>query len=613
MFMGKISTEILERIRKETDILDVVGQYVNLRRGGRNHFGLCPFHSERTPSFTVAAHKQIYHCFGCGVGGDVIQFIMDMEQYTFKEAVIHLAKEKGISLPEEVHAVSDDDQVISQLRSVLDTTAKLYHHLLLHTPHGKEARDYLHARKISVETMKTFQIGYAPPSEFLIPFFQKRGIAANVLVDAGLVAIPEDKKKSWYDRFRHRILFPITDTQGRVVGFGGRAIENIGPKYLNSPESRLFQKRNYLFNLSRARKHIRKDGQAILMEGFMDVISLWQAGIYHGIATLGTSLTDNQVRLMSRNTDKVILCYDADEAGLSATERSLDMLREQEIKVKVAQMPAGMDPDQYLRTHEPSSFRENVLGAAIPYSLFMLERMKRGFKFHDEGDRLQYIGDAIQFIAMMPTATEQDVYVRHLTNEFHLSLEAVKEELKKQKSPKNKNIQRDKEKVKWNNEYQKVNKHTLGNSPIETAETYLVAHMIQSRQVAVWVQEELRDYVCKGEYGLLISYLYSYYAAGNQEGLLPVIGSLHDPTLVRKATALGMLDLPTEVTKEMLVYLINRIRESELVATIKQQDQQVKQVENAGEPLKAAQLGLQVIEQLRKKQNMASALEERRS
>src|SRR4051812_13133179 len=170
--MGKISSEVLERIRKEVDILDVVGQYVNLKRGGRNYFGLCPFHSERTPSFTVAAHKQIYHCFGCGVGGDVIQFIMDMEQYTFKEAVIHLATQKGISIPEEVYAVSDEDQALNQLRSVLTKTAELFHHLLLHTPHGNEAREYLQARQVSMETIKTFQIGYAPSSEFLIPYFQ---------------------------------------------------------------------------------------------------------------------------------------------------------------------------------------------------------------------------------------------------------------------------------------------------------------------------------------------------------------------------------------------------------------------------------------------------------
>jgi DNA primase len=602
--MGKISSEILERIRKEVDILDVVGQYVNLKRGGRNYFGLCPFHSERTPSFTVAAHKQIYHCFGCGAGGDVIQFLMDVEQYTFQEAVLYLAKEKGIPIPEEVYAVSDEDQVISKLRSVLTTATKLYHHLLLHTPYGREAREYLSNRKISLETIKTFEIGYAPPNECLIPFFGKRGVSMDLLVDVGLIVIPEDKSRSPYDRFRHRILFPITDPQGRVVGFGGRALAENGPKYLNSPETRLFQKRNHLFNLSRARKHIRKDGQAILMEGFMDVITLWQSGVFHGIAPLGTALTDTQARLIGRNTDKITLCFDSDEAGQSAIERSVELMKEHQLKVKIAQMPVGLDPDDFIRTRGATAFREEVIGGSISVAQFTLNRMKRNYKLTDDDDRLSYIAAAIQFIASLPTATEQDLYAQQLAGEFHLSLEAVKEELGKQKFPKKKSIQRDKEKVKWNNGNQTVSKHTLGNSPIETAEKYLVAHMIQNKQVAGWVEEELKDYHFKGDYGSFIPYLYAYYSKGNPAGFVPVIQSLQDSVLAKKITSLGMLDLPLEVNKEMIENLIDRIRKSDLVEAIKQQDKQVKQVENAGEPLKAAKLGLQVIEQLRKKQNL---------
>lgn len=604
MIMGKISTEVLERVRRETDILDVIGSYVNLKRGGRNYFGLCPFHSEKTPSFTVAAHKQIYHCFGCSAGGDAIQFIMDMEQLTFQEAVIFLANQKGIPVPEEVYVATDEDKSLLELRKVLQMAAELYHRILLQTPQGEIAKEYLLSRQISLETIQTFQIGYAPSSDYLIPFFQRRGISVQVLIDAGLVGISENNRRKPYDRFRHRVMFPITDSQHRVIGFGGRALTDSGPKYLNSPETRLFQKRNHLFNLSRARKQIRKNGQAILMEGFMDVISLWQAGIFTGVATLGTSLTETQARFISRNTNKVTICYDADEAGKSATERSLHILREQMLKVKVAQMPIGLDPDEYLRTNGPAKFREIVLGSAQPFASFMLERMKRDFKLYDEEERLEYIAKAIDFIASLPTATEQDFYIRLLTKEYQLSLEAVKEELRKRKFPKKKTIQRDKEKVKWNNGSQKVSKHTIGNSPVETAESYLVAHMIQSKQVASWVEAELKDYVCKGEYGILIPYLYAYYAEGKPEGFVEVLGSITDSELIRKITALGMLDVPVEVTKEIILNLIRRIHQADLVAAIKQQGKQVKQVENAGEPLKAAQLGLQVIEQLRKKQNM---------
>jgi DNA primase len=604
MSMGKISSEILERIRNEVDILDVVGQYVNLKRGGQNYFGLCPFHSEKTPSFTVAAHKQIYHCFGCGAGGDVIRFLMDVEQYTFHEAVIHLAKEKGIALPDEFQATPAEDSIVAKLRSVLATATQLYHHLLMHTPYGREARSYLAQRNISLETIKTFSIGYAPPDECLLPFFEKRGVTRELLVEAGLMVVPEDKTRPPYDRFRHRILFPITDPQGRVVGFGGRALVDNGPKYLNSPETRLFQKRNHLFNLSRARKHIRKDGQAIVMEGFMDVISLWQAGIPYGIAPLGTALTEMQARLIARNTDRVTLCFDADEAGQSAMERSLSILQNQQLKVKIAQMPRGLDPDDFLRQRGGDAFREEVIAGAKPIAAFKLERMKRKYQLSDHDDRLSYIAAAISFISSLPTATEQDLYARMIADEFQLSFDAVKEELRKQKFPKNSNIQRDKEKVKWNNGYQMVSKHTLGNSPTEIAEKYLVAYMIQNRQVVDWVKTELDGYQLPGEYGAFIGYLCSYYAKGNPEGFVPVLQSLEDSVLRNKIAQLGMMDLPTEVDRNTIINLVERIRQSDLHAVIKRHEQQVKQVENAGDPLKAARLGLEVIEQNRKKQKM---------
>ena len=369
---GPIPEEVIERVREHYDIVDVVGRYVQLKKSGRNYFGLCPFHSEKTPSFSVSPEKQIYYCFGCGEGGNVIKFIMEMEQLTFVEAVRRLAEEAAIPLP-QVGTISDpEDGPRKRMREALEWACRLYHHILLNTDQGRDAFRYLQERGVSMETIKEFRLGYAPSSgDILLRFLKRKGFSEKLQEEAGLISSSDSATlpRRFFDRFRGRVMFPIHDSQGRVIAFGGRMLGEGHPKYLNSPETPLFHKGRQLFNFHRARRAIRRERQAILFEGYMDVIAAWQAGIQTGVASLGTSLSDDQARMIRLNAEHVTICYDADDAGQAAADRGLEVLKERGCLVKVAQMPPGMDPDDFLRKRGADAFREEILAEALPFPL----------------------------------------------------------------------------------------------------------------------------------------------------------------------------------------------------------------------------------------------------
>src|SRR5699024_5846232 len=334
----KIPDDIIEKIRKSNDIVEVVGEYVQLKKQGRNFFGLCPFHGEKTPSFSVTPEKQIFHCFGCGKGGNVITFLMEMEDYSFYEALAFLANRAGVEIPE---AFSQKGQVnsgeYSDILSAHNWLAKLYHHLLKHAKDGEEGYQYIKDRAIRDETIDVFQLGFAPNvKDFTAEFLAKKGFHRQELVKAGLLSIQEDNSVT--DRFRGRVIFPIRNHLGKTIAFAGRSMTNHDPKYLNSPEYELFQKGKMLYNFDLAKKHIRKKNEAVLFEGYMDVISAWQAGVKNGVATMGTSLTEFQARLLRRYVDTIILCYDADRAGQDATYKAAKLLRQAGCRVKVANL-----------------------------------------------------------------------------------------------------------------------------------------------------------------------------------------------------------------------------------------------------------------------------------
>jgi DNA primase len=416
---GKIPEQLIDQVLRQLDIVDLVGQYVSLRKSGRNYFGLCPFHSEKTPSFSVSPEKQIFYCFGCGAGGDAIKFVMEIEQLTFVEAVLHLAERVGIQVPQIPGAsgAEPEHDERAEIRRALELAARLYHHVLVRTEYGEEARRYLKNRQVSSKAVEEFQIGFAPSSpKFLLQFMTRRGYGEEILEKAGLILSRGDSPSgARVDRFRGRIMLPIHDGQGRIIGFAGRVIGDGKPKYMNTPDTPLFQKGNHLFNLHRARSHIRKERQAVLFEGYLDVISAWQAGIRTVVATQGTSLTDAQARILARNCDTVILCYDADNAGQSAALRGLDLLKKYDLTVKVAKMPAGMDPDDYIRRFGGTAFREEILSDSLSLTAFKLESLKKNYDLQDEDGRMKYLADAVDTIAELQLAIEQDHYLRRLS------------------------------------------------------------------------------------------------------------------------------------------------------------------------------------------------------
>jgi DNA primase len=598
---GRIPDEVIDRVREHHDIVDVVSQSVQLKKSGRNYFGLCPFHSENTPSFSVSPDKQIYYCFGCGAGGNVFKFVMEMEQLTFVEAVHHLADLAGIAVPRLDESESDPEEEERQrLREAMDLSARLFHHLLLNHDHGKEAREYLTRRGIETPTIEAFHLGYAPDSyQFLLPFLKRRGFQEEELIKAGLIVqrdASKGRRASCFDRFRGRVMFPIHDSQGRVIAFGGRLLGEGHPKYLNSPETPLFHKGKFLFNLHRARKSIRKESQAVLFEGYMDVIAAWQAGVTNGVATLGTSLTDSQARVIRRNAETVILCYDADTPGQQAAERGMDQLKEQTCVVKVAQMPHGMDPDDYIRKYGAQAFREQVLEQALPFTAFKLEILKKSYDVNEDEDRMKYLTRAVEVVAELPQAIERDHYLRRLADEFHISLDALKQEQRRATSKKKRESKGDKGLGKWNNGYH-GGKHMVAShrprSPLENAERRLLAILLQHPEYIPRVQEEIGENFQTEVHEAIAAYLYSYHRSGFDGGLHAFIQEVNEDALTSVIIELGMMDLPQSHLQEEVEGCIQRMRqlnrEQEALAA-------KRALEKTKDPLEAARLAKSILQ-----------------
>ncbi|MBM3791719.1 MAG: DNA primase, partial [Acidobacteria bacterium] len=366
------SDSLLDEVRNSVNIVSVVSEYVALKRRGRNHVARCPFHVEKTPSFNVNEERQIFMCFGCGVGGDVFKFLMQMEHITFPEAVRLLAERQGIALPK---AAAGDAPVAGAesgtLRDAMLEAARLYHRALVDSAEGRGPLEYLLGRGLVRETIDLFSLGYSPAGgAFLLEALRRKGYEPAAPLECGLVKTSEDGRM--YDAFRGRIMFPIRDIQGRIVAFGGRALGERQPKYLNSPEGKLYHKGHHLFGLSHSREDIKREGFAVLVEGYLDFIIPYQHGAKNLVASLGTSLTPQQVRLLGRYTRDVVVSYDPDSAGQAAAQRSLDLFLEEDFRVRVFRLPQGQDPDAFVRSTGVEEYRAR-LRESPSYLDFVLE------------------------------------------------------------------------------------------------------------------------------------------------------------------------------------------------------------------------------------------------
>lgn len=437
----QISEEILEKIKSQNDIVDVISERVRLRKSGRNFTGLCPFHNEKTPSFSVSQEKQIYKCFGCGEAGNVISFVMKEKNLPFIEAVKYLANRANIPLEMNNGEKSKAAKKKELLYRVNVEAAKFFFSNLMNNQNAKE---YFLNRGIKEETIKKFGLGFANDSwNSLMFYLRKKGINDTLLEEAGLISVNKEKG-SKYDRFRNRVMFPVFDYQGRVIGFGGRVLDDSKPKYLNSPETLVFQKGTNLYGLNFALKHNMSERYFVIVEGYMDLISLHQYGITNVVASLGTALTINQARLLKRYADKVIISYDADMAGQMATLRGLEILRTAGFDVRVLNIPQGKDPDEYVRSNGKEAFLK-LINSAEPLIDYRMKKAEEGIDFKNSQSLILYAKRIMEIISDLDPV-EKDVYIKKASENTGIKEQTLYDILKsKMKDNRENNFRNNKE------------------------------------------------------------------------------------------------------------------------------------------------------------------------
>lgn len=588
----RIPDEKIEQIRQSVDIVEVISDYVQLKKQGRNYLGLCPFHGEKTPSFSVSTEKQLYHCFGCGAGGNVFTFIKELEGVTFIEAVSKLAERGNISLPEFSKPDTKTQSNQAWMMKAHDLAAKYYFHLLHDQAIGEVARTYLKNRGFTKEMVDHFGIGFAPESwNTVTTLFEKRGVPLPLAEQSGLLGLREFDKK-YFDRFRNRIMFPIWDGQGKVIAFGGRIIGEGQPKYLNSPESPIFNKGNIIYGLHLARPYIRKENQVVLFEGYVDVISAWKADVKNGVATLGTALTMEQAKIIRRNAETVIICYDSDNAGVQAAFRAASTLEEVGCHIKVATLPEGLDPDDYVQKYGNEKFKNHIIHGSLTLMAFKMQFLRRGKNLQDEGERMRYIEEVISEITELSRAVEREHYLRQLSEEFSLSLEALKQEQhrifrakragrKYTEEPKKRNIPA-------------VTKQLL--PAYQNAERRLLAYMMKDPPLTEKIMETIGGAFNVEKYQAIAAHLYAFYNEGKTFEPSDFIQRLEDDDLVTTATEIAMMEMNDEISEQELLDYIKEIENYPKRVEIEKKEQERMEAERQQDIMRAAQIGMEIIQ-----------------
>lgn len=417
------SDEIIEEVRSKNDIVDVISGYVKLKKQGSSYFGLCPFHSEKSPSFSVSRDKQMYYCFGCGAGGNVFTFIMEYENYSFVEALKFLAQRAGVELPQEEYSKEAKER--ADTRSALLEMNKLaakYYYAQLKTEGGRQAREYLQNRQLSQETITAFGLGYSSKySDDLFRYLKMKGYSEEMIIKAGLVNV--DEKHGVYDKFWNRVMFPIMDVNNRVIGFGGRVMGDGKPKYLNSPETLIFDKSRNLYGLNMARSSRKKN--LIICEGYMDVISMHQAGFNNAVASLGTALTSQQASLLKRYTDEVLIIYDSDEAGVKAALRAIPMLKTAGLSTKVINLRPYKDPDEFIKNMGKEAFQER-LDHGMNSFMFELKALEGQYDMEDPQGRTDFFKETAKRLLRFEDEIERSSYIKTIAGTYQVEPEELR-------------------------------------------------------------------------------------------------------------------------------------------------------------------------------------------
>ena len=500
------SEELVSEVISANDIVDVVSGYVRLKRSGSSYMGCCPFHREKTPSFHVSADKQLYHCFGCGAGGSVMQFVMNAEGLDFPDALRFLAERAGIRLPDD-EAIEKNEEKYKRKQEIykMNRDAAMFFRECLLSENGKVAQEYVTKRQLSGKTIANFGIGFSPSGwDNLLKHLTAKGYNRSLIVEAGL-CIQNDKGRV-YDRFRERVMFPIIDVKGNIIGFGGRILSGDGAKYMNSPESIVYDKGKNLFALNIAKKSER--GYYILVEGYMDVISLHQAGINAAVAGCGTALTREQARLIAKSP--VYLCYDSDEAGMKACERAAEIFAEFDTNLKVIAIPDGKDADDFIKKHGAQAFEELIKNAKT-VTEHRMDVMLKGVDLNDASEKIEMLNKAAKLFAQIPNAVEREIYINRLSAKTGISAESITSEVRKTNA---KNIRKE-----VMGEVRKTVSQTPGtqqkSTRKESAEAGLLAMLTEDKKIFERLKDKISDDTFNGDvHKKMFENICNFYADG---------------------------------------------------------------------------------------------------
>lgn len=599
---GKIPEEMIEQIRSQSDIVDVISDYMQLTKRGRNWFGLCPFHGENTPSFSVSQDKQIFHCFGCGAGGNSITFVMDMENIPFPDAVVKLGSRIGIHLELQSQSISREHSAYSKKEEKMleahEFAAEYFHHLLLNTEEGEQALNYLLKRGFTKESIETIGIGWSLPAwDTLSVLLGRKGFDLEEMAECGLI-IQRENDHTYFDRFRGRIMFPIRDENGKVIAFSGRVIDTQDEaKYLNSPETPIFHKSQVLFNLDKARTVIRKKRQVILMEGFMDVLAANQAGVYNAVATMGTSLTPQHITKLKRLSEQILICYDGDSAGWEAAKRASEMLHSENVKVQVAVLPEKLDPDEYIKKYGAESFVQQILEKPHAYIAFMMMHARKNKNFQFENDVLQYTQEVLEQLVGRSSPIERDLYIKQIASETNISEEAIYAQYRKLEAKRAKKYSRP-ENRQQTSQVAVQTKKTLNAT--ERAERLLLTHMLSSVDVVdrVLKESELEPFIRDG-YNAVFVRLVGFYEEHGSPDYQRFLEVLEDPELRKLVMEAALAEHDPDQAEAEISDCMKQLKKHRIEMEIKKLLHDSQEAEKMHEHKRALEIAQAVI-QLRK-------------
>lgn len=615
--MAKIPRNVIDEIRNSVDIGDVIGRYVQLHQAGKNLIGLCPFHDEKTPSFSVNEEKQFFYCFGCHRSGNVFQFLMELKHIDFVDAVKEIANDSNIKIPEQYVSVpaKPSNNENRQLFDLHDKAAKLYHHILVNTPAGQVALNYLKKRGMSEELIEQFGLGYAPDQRILKPFFQQQKVDYQLLRKSGLFS--EDQQGELRDRFIERIMYPIKNGQGQVIAFSGRLIDTSKtnlPKYLNSPETPIFNKRRTLFNFDVARKAARKDGRLYLFEGFMDVISAFAAGIENGIASMGTSFTEEQVAIIGRATKQLDICYDGDQPGQNAIDRAISLVndhRPNQLQVKVVQLPAGIDPDEYVQKYGPQQFNAYLTNKEETTTEFYLRFLRNGKNLDNQNELMQYLNQALKVIAQVQAPLEEDMYLQRLASEFNLDRQTLKtqlDQLRQQLGIHNQPWTKQQPSLVRHQQFQQTSEEEhrkVKLSRTELAEQILLRYMLYDREVWMHVTSDHDFHFAHEKYQTLYLLAASYFSENGSYSTADFLDYLDESSLQGTLGQIENLNVDQEVDMRAIDDCIHMIaKQTPLAAQIADKQAQLKEANSLHNTELATQLTIELVKLLKQQQRL---------